>query len=112
MEELISRKAAIKMIEEDLPDVVYYRKEDAIACLNCLPTEGTAEEAKDYLRRIVELAEEKDALIKNYAGCMQEYARRIFEELEANFVSKGKLMLVACETYEALKKIYTEGKGN
>ena len=35
--EYIERKAAIKMIEEDLPEVVYYRKEDAIACLECLP---------------------------------------------------------------------------
>ena len=110
MEELISRQAAIKMIEEDLPEVVYYRKEDAIACLECLPTECTTEEAKGYLRRIVELAEEKDNLIKNYADCMKEYAKIIFNELDANFVIKDKLLLVSCETYEALKKIYTEGK--
>ena len=37
MDEYIKRKDAIKMIEEDLPEVVYYRKEDAIACLECLP---------------------------------------------------------------------------
>lgn len=36
--EYIEREAAIKMIEEDLPEVVYYRKEDAIACLECLPS--------------------------------------------------------------------------
>ena len=36
--EYIEREAAIKMIEEDLPEVVYYHKEDAIACLKCLPS--------------------------------------------------------------------------
>ena len=36
--EYIEREAAIKIIEEDLPEVVYYRKEDAIACLECLPS--------------------------------------------------------------------------
>lgn len=38
MDEYIKREDAIKMIEDDLPEVVYYRKEDAIACLECLPT--------------------------------------------------------------------------
>lgn len=38
MDEYIKREDAIKMIENDLPEVVYYRKEDAIACLECLPT--------------------------------------------------------------------------
>lgn len=36
--EYIERKTAIKMIEEDLPEVVHYRKEDAIECLECLPS--------------------------------------------------------------------------
>lgn len=43
MDEYISREAAIKMIEEDLPEVVYYRKEDAIACLECLPNADVVE---------------------------------------------------------------------
>lgn len=41
--EYIEREAAIKMIEEDLPEVVYYRKEDAIACLECLPSADVAD---------------------------------------------------------------------
>lgn len=36
--EYIERKTAIKMIEEDLPEVVHYRKEDAIECLEYMPT--------------------------------------------------------------------------
>ena len=41
--EYIERESAIKMIEEDLPEVVYYRKEDAIACLECLSTADVVE---------------------------------------------------------------------
>ena len=41
--EYIEREAAIKMIEEDLQEVVYYRKEDAIACLECLPSADVVE---------------------------------------------------------------------
>lgn len=41
--EYIEREVAIKMIEEDLPEVVYYRKEDAIACLECLPSADVVE---------------------------------------------------------------------
>ena len=41
--EYIDRASAIKMIEEDLPEVVYYRKEDAIACLECLPSADVVE---------------------------------------------------------------------
>jgi hypothetical protein len=98
------------MIEEDLPEVVYYRKEDAIACLNCLPNKIACDDAEAYMKRIMELETEKDNLIKNYAGCMKDYAKAIFDELEDNFVFNGKLMLVSCETYEALKKTYVEGK--
>lgn len=110
MEELISRNEAIKIIEDDLPEVVYYRKEDAINCLQCLPTECTVEEVKGYLRRIVELAEEKDTLLKNCADCMKDYAKSIFNELEETFAYKGDLISVSRGTYEDIKKIYTEGK--
>lgn len=41
--EYIEREAAIKMIEEDLPEVVYYRKDDAIECLMCLPVADVVE---------------------------------------------------------------------
>ena len=41
--EYIDRASAIKMIEEDLPEVVYYRKEDAIECLECLPSADVVE---------------------------------------------------------------------
>ena len=39
----IEREAAIRMIKEDLPEVVYYCKEDAIECLECLSTADVVE---------------------------------------------------------------------
>ena len=41
--EYIEREVAIKMIEGDLPEVMYYRKEDAIECLECLPSADVVE---------------------------------------------------------------------
>lgn len=38
MAEYIEREAAIKMIENDLPEQVRYYKQDAIDCLQCMPT--------------------------------------------------------------------------
>ena len=38
--------------------------------------------AKKLENRVKELEAEKDSLIKNYAGCMRDYAREIFEDIE------------------------------
>ncbi len=104
MEDLISRQAAIKMIEEDLPDVVYYKKEDAIECLSSMPACSAA-----INKRLIELESEKDALIKNYAECMKNYAKFVFEEFDSVVSCDEDFITVSRRTYEAIKKIYTEG---
>ena len=100
MEDYISRLAAIKMIEEDLPEVVYYRKEDAVACLKCLPSANVVLKS-DFER----LQAEHDALIKNYAECMKDYAKEIFDELESYRNIQGDLILYPSE-YTKLKNKY------
>lgn len=38
MSEYIEREAAIEMIKNDLPEQVRYYRQDAIECLECMPT--------------------------------------------------------------------------
>ena len=115
MEDLISRQAAIEMIREDLPEVVYYRKEDAIACLECLPA-ASIPGYKDMDQRLNELDTELNALIKNYAACMKDYAKSIFKELRA--LLRAHKISVTENIYDdslsdlllKLEKKYTEGE--
>lgn len=100
MEDYISRLAAIKMIEEDLPEVVYYRKEDAVACLECIPSANVVLKS-DFER----LQAEHDAIIKNYAECMKDYAKEIFDELESYRNIQGDLILYPSE-YTKLRNKY------
>lgn len=86
--------------EEDLPEVVYYRKEDAVACLKCLPS-ANAVLKSDFER----LQAEHDALIKNYAECMKDYAKEIFDELESYRNIQGDLILYPSE-YTKLRNKY------
>ena len=112
MEDFISRQTAIEMIEKDLPDVVFYKKEDAIECLRVVPSADCIDKRaiELYNQRIIELAAEKDALIKNYANCMKEYAKFIFDELDIAAEPRGDVIMLSQGTYDALKKLYTEGK--
>ena len=43
MPNYIDRDVAIEMITKDAPDLVYYNKEEAIACLKCVPTADVQE---------------------------------------------------------------------
>lgn len=43
MANYIDRDVAIKMITKDAPDLVYYNKEEAIDCLECVPTADVEE---------------------------------------------------------------------
>lgn len=88
MDEYIKRSEAIKAIENDLPDVVYYRKEDAIACLECLPT--------------------ADVVPKSEVD-------KIFEEIEFEIANldfdRDETRMIAIDGIIAnTKKKYTEGK--
>jgi hypothetical protein len=103
MEDYISRRAAIKMIEEDIPEVVYYRKEDAVACLEYLPSANVVLKS-DFER----LQAERDALIKNYAECMKDYAKEIFDELESYKNILGAIILYPAE-HTKLRNKYVEG---
>jgi hypothetical protein len=113
MEDFISRQAAINAIENDLLEVVFYTKEDAIDCLKYIPNVDCIKQCKEVElrnKKILTLEAEKDALIKNYANCMKDYAKFIFEELESVLVSNGNFLMLPHATYETIKKIYTEGK--
>lgn len=74
MDEYIKREDAIKMIENDLPEVVYYRKEDAIACLECLPTAD-----------VVPRAEVDKVRLQGYESGKREVAREILEKAASKF---------------------------
>ena len=71
-------------------------------------------EAELNAQRIIELEAEKDALIKNYAECMKEYAKAIFKDidrvtkkyLDDNKYSLGEMIY----DLEQLREKYTEGK--
>ena len=43
MANYIDRDLAIEMITKDAPDLVYYNKEEAIDCLECVPTADVEE---------------------------------------------------------------------
>ena len=43
MANYIDRDLAIEMITKDSPDLVYYNKEEAIDCLECVPTADVEE---------------------------------------------------------------------
>ena len=62
---------------------------------------------------VTRLAQEKDDLIKNYAECMKDYAREIFEEIERNIsVMETPYQKIPCLPYgfiDLLKKKHTEG---
>ena len=62
--------------------------------------------AKALENRVKELEAEKDALIKNYAQCMKDYAREIFDEIDNNFIIMS--LHDKYETFPELKKKYTE----
>lgn len=75
-------------------------------------------------QRIIELEAEKDNLIKNYAVCMREYAREIFEEIEDRLLPSNMsgefrgdsvewfdyFDLHLAEDIAELKNKYTEGR--
>lgn len=70
--------------------------------------------AKKLEQDVTRLAQEKDALIKNYAQCMKDYAREIFDEIE-NMMYKllnDKLYIAAdmMVGITELKKKYVEDK--
>lgn len=59
---------------------------------------------------VEKLQAEKDALVKNYAECMKDYAREIFEEIEkirAKEIHKCEILRV--QENEASERKYWEG---
>ena len=71
--------------------------------------------AKKLENRVKELEAEKDALIKNYAQCMKDYAREIFKEFENLFKTHCIEFDMSCTDIEfnrgvaKLEKKYVEG---
>ena len=135
MDEYIKRSEAIKAIENDLPDVVYYRKEDAIACLECLPTADVVPRSEydnlkfqfDALDRECDRLEKQES--SRYDAIVEaktELAREIFEEMEISILKEGyipytstdgnliviksKSLCVNPEDWYNFKKRYTEEK--
>jgi hypothetical protein len=61
------------------------------------------------------LEAEKDALIKNYAECMKDYAREIFEEIDSRKIYLRDItgtigIVVRIKDIAELKKKYTESE--
>ena len=48
--------------------------------------------AKKLENRVKELEAEKDALIKNYAQCMKDYAKEIFDDIEKEVEIQDSLL--------------------
>ena len=64
---------------------------------------------------VTRLVQEKNALVKNYAECMKDYARDIFEEIEEitmhGITSFGlQTMTMGEVAFDEIKKKYTEGE--
>lgn len=63
---------------------------------------------------VEQLKAEKDALIKNYAECMKDYAREIFEEIDELLIQNATMQIATstlhCKLAE-LKKKYTKSEG-
>ena len=63
--------------------------------------------AKKLENRVKELEAEKDALIKNYAQCMKDYAREIFDEIGRVGATTHNVVLHPCE-FSELRTKYVE----
>ena len=69
---------------------------------------------------VTRLVQEKDALIKNYAQCMKDYARDIFDEISKDSENWGSYCISAfkwgyvttdvSKTLAKLRKKYVEGE--
>lgn len=76
--------------------------------------------AKKLEKRVKELEAEKDALIKNYAQCMKDYARDIFDDISKDSEFWGSYCISAfkwgyvttdvSKTLAKLRKKYAEGE--
>lgn len=119
MDEYIKREDAIRNVAGV---TARYAEDSAMKslCLNALLTTPTADVVpKSEVER---LQAEKDALIKNYAECMKDYAREIFAEVNMQIIPystdiyiKGEeLIIIPKSDYNAilteLKKKYPEGE--
>lgn len=72
--------------------------------------------AKKLENRVKELEAEKDALIKNYAQCMKDYARDIFDEIDKLLRQHRIEFDMSCvdfyfeKHYAGLRRKYVEGE--
>jgi hypothetical protein len=85
MPDYIERDAAIKMIEEDLPEVVYYQKADAIDCLTCLPSADVVPSSEvDKWKNINEqlYREMSERIVEERKIEGRLTAKKIFNEIE------------------------------
>ena len=64
--------------------------------------------AKKLENRVKELKAEKDALIKNYAEYMKDYAREIFDEIEKVFEPSVSALFLTSETLVDVSKSHID----
>jgi hypothetical protein len=79
MDEYIDRNQAIKNAVRALKGVSHITAVDVATALEETPTADVVQKSE-----VERLQAEKDALIKNYAECMKDYASEIFAEIEEN----------------------------
>jgi Zn-dependent M32 family carboxypeptidase len=91
MLEYIEREVAIKLIKEDSPEVVYYKKEDAIDCLKCLPAADvvSSSEVEKWKNINEQLYKEMSERIIEERRIWGDFvAKKIFNELEKTLSRK------------------------
>lgn len=110
MNEYIKRDEAIKMIETDLPEVMYYRKEDAIECIKCLPSTDVVpkSEVEKLTIELLHTKEDYGDLFATLIRAKTEVASKIFEEINrlVNKLLNEKEYSIGdfCWDYEQLKQ--------
>jgi hypothetical protein len=117
MPDYIEREAAIKMIEEDLPEVVYYKKEDAIDCLKCLPVADVvpSSEVEKWKNINEQLYKEMSERIVEERRVWETFiAKKICEEIASNTVHlpgtpEDMLVTIKSEFLKLMKKYGVEG---
>lgn len=116
MNEYIKKSEAVDVIVK-YPYNIAGKTATAIKMIEDLPSADVVPRSE-----VERLQAEKDALIKNYAECMKDYAREIFAEVNMQifpystdiYIKGEELIIIPKSDYNAilakLKKKYTEGE--
>ena len=105
MKEYIEREAAIKVIENDCSELVYYTKEDAIQCVKAIPAADVVEVVRC---RECKYWGDEDGKLQRSDGLL--FARCIIHNylLDGNILGGVQRKIISVPT-EKGKKVLTDG---